>query len=50
MRSFIVPSQRVDIVVELRPPQDGVAKAMLTASTDARTVATARLEIAMESA
>lgn len=50
MRSFIVPSQRVDIAVELRPSQDGVAKAMLTASTDARTVATARLEIAMESA
>ena len=50
MRSFIVPSQRVDIVVQLRPPQDGVAKAMLTASTDARTVATARLEIAMEPA
>jgi 3-hydroxymyristoyl/3-hydroxydecanoyl-(acyl carrier protein) dehydratase len=50
MRSFIVPSQRVDIAVELRPLQEGVAKAMLTASTDERTVATARLEIAMERA
>ncbi|MGE5169771.1 MAG: hypothetical protein ACM3JC_05285 [Rudaea sp.] len=50
MRSFIVPSQRLEIGVELRPAQDGVAKAMLTARTDDRTVATARLEIAMERA
>jgi hypothetical protein len=45
-----VPSQRVDIAVELRPAQEGIVKAMLTASTNARPVATARLEIAMESA
>jgi 3-hydroxymyristoyl/3-hydroxydecanoyl-(acyl carrier protein) dehydratase len=50
MRSFIVPSQRLEIAVELRAAQDGVAKAMLTATTDDRTVATARLEIAMERA
>ena len=45
MRSFIVPSQRLDIGVALAPPQNGVARAMLTAKTDDRLVASARLEL-----
>jgi 3-hydroxymyristoyl/3-hydroxydecanoyl-(acyl carrier protein) dehydratase len=48
MRSFIVPSQRLDIGIELQPPGDGVARAMLSAKTDDRVVATARLELALE--
>jgi 3-hydroxymyristoyl/3-hydroxydecanoyl-(acyl carrier protein) dehydratase len=47
MRSFIVPGQRLDLGVELGPPADGVAKAMLSAKTDERLVATARLELAV---
>lgn len=46
MRSFIVPSQRLDFGVTLAAPQNGVAKAMLTAKTDDRLVASARLELA----
>ena len=46
MRSFIVPSQRLDIGVALAPLQDDIAKAMLTAKTDDRLVASARLELA----
>jgi len=46
MRSFIVPSQRLAIDVVLQPAQDGVVKAMLSAKTDERLVASARLEIA----
>ena len=46
MRSFIVPSQRLEIGVELAPPHDGILKAMLSAKTDDRLVASARLEIA----
>ncbi|HXU67165.1 MAG TPA: hypothetical protein VN707_07375 [Casimicrobiaceae bacterium] len=45
MRSFIAPSQRLDIGVVLAPPQHGVAKVMLTAKTDDRLVASARLEL-----
>jgi len=48
MRSFIVPSQRLDISVALAPPQDGVAKAMLSAKTDDRLVASARLELGVK--
>jgi hypothetical protein len=44
MRSFIVPSQRLVIGVELAPAAEGV-KAMLSAKTDERVVATARLLI-----
>ena len=45
MRSFIVPSQRLDIVIELAPVSEGVVKAMLSAKTDDRLVASARLEV-----
>ena len=45
MRSFIVPGQRLDIGVDLATADDGVAKAMLTAKTDDRLVASARLEL-----
>jgi 3-hydroxymyristoyl/3-hydroxydecanoyl-(acyl carrier protein) dehydratase len=46
MRSFIVPSQRLDLIAELAPMHDGVVKAMLSAKTDDRLVASARLELA----
>lgn len=46
MRSFIVPSQQLDIGVTLGAPENGVMKAMLTARTGGRLVATARLEVA----
>jgi 3-hydroxymyristoyl/3-hydroxydecanoyl-(acyl carrier protein) dehydratase len=48
MRSFIVPSQRLDVAVALADAVDGVAKATLGARTDDRLVASARLEIASE--
>ena len=48
MRSFIVPSQRLDIAVALGAADDGVAKAMLSARTGDRLVASARLELAAE--
>lgn len=48
MRSFIVPSQRLDIGVTLGKPESGVATAMLTAKTGDRRVASARLELAMD--
>jgi 3-hydroxymyristoyl/3-hydroxydecanoyl-(acyl carrier protein) dehydratase len=50
MRSFIVPSQKLDIAVKLGTAEGGIAKAMMSAATDERTVASARLEIAMEAA
>jgi 3-hydroxymyristoyl/3-hydroxydecanoyl-(acyl carrier protein) dehydratase len=46
MRSFIVPSQRLAIDVALEPARDGIVKAMLSAKTDDRLVASARLELA----
>ena len=46
MRSFIVPAQRLELNAELTPVQDGVVKAMLSAKTDDRLVASARLELA----
>ena len=49
MRSFIGPSQRLEIGVKLSPFDDGMLKAMLSAKTDARTVASARLELARSS-
>jgi len=45
MRSFIVPSQRLDLGVELSPAGDGAMKAMLSAKTGERLVASARLEL-----
>jgi 3-hydroxymyristoyl/3-hydroxydecanoyl-(acyl carrier protein) dehydratase len=48
MRSFIAPGQQVEIGIELNPSKDGFIKAMLSARSDGRTVASARLEIAME--
>ena len=47
MRSFIVPSQRLEIGVDLAPAREGVARAMLTARTDDKLVASARLELAV---
>ncbi len=49
MRSFIEPGQALDIGVELAPLAEGAVKAMLTARTDDRLVASARLEISAES-
>jgi hypothetical protein len=46
MRSFIVPSQTVEIGVKLVPVENETLKAMLTAKTGERTVASARLELA----
>ncbi|MGE5087940.1 MAG: hypothetical protein ACM3QY_02350 [Candidatus Levyibacteriota bacterium] len=46
MRSFIEPGQTLDIAVELTPLAEGQVKAMLSARTDGRLVASARLEIA----
>jgi 3-hydroxymyristoyl/3-hydroxydecanoyl-(acyl carrier protein) dehydratase len=46
MRSFIVPSQRLDVDVKLDRIDDGLARAMLSAKTDGKLVASARLELA----
>jgi 3-hydroxymyristoyl/3-hydroxydecanoyl-(acyl carrier protein) dehydratase len=46
MRSFIEPSQQLDVGVTLNPAGNGVARAMLTAKTGERLVASARLELA----
>jgi 3-hydroxymyristoyl/3-hydroxydecanoyl-(acyl carrier protein) dehydratase len=46
MRSFIAPSQRLDIGVKLSPVEGDMVRAMLSAATDGRTVASARLELA----
>lgn len=46
MRSFILPGQRLDVGVELAPGDDGIARAMLSARTGERLVASARLEVA----
>jgi 3-hydroxymyristoyl/3-hydroxydecanoyl-(acyl carrier protein) dehydratase len=45
MRSFIVPSQRLDVSTTLGAAENGVAKAMLQAKTGDRLVASARLEL-----
>ncbi|HSV18785.1 MAG TPA: hypothetical protein VLR71_10275 [Casimicrobiaceae bacterium] len=45
MRSFIAPGQALDLAIDVKPPVDGIARAMLQASTDGRTVASARLEL-----
>ena len=45
MRSFISPSQRLEIGVTLSPTEDRLLRAMLSAKTDGRTVASARLEL-----
>ncbi|HEV2220491.1 MAG TPA: hypothetical protein VGV08_08025, partial [Casimicrobiaceae bacterium] len=50
MRSFIEPGQALDIGVELAPLAEHAVKAMLTTRADDRLVASARLEIAAESA
>jgi 3-hydroxymyristoyl/3-hydroxydecanoyl-(acyl carrier protein) dehydratase len=46
MRSWIEPGQNVDIDIVQNRPEKGVARAMLGASVEGRTVATARLELA----
>jgi hypothetical protein len=43
MRSFIVPAQRLAIDVKLTSADDDTLAATLSAKTDERTVATARL-------
>jgi 3-hydroxymyristoyl/3-hydroxydecanoyl-(acyl carrier protein) dehydratase len=48
MRSFIVPSQRLDVGIVLDRVDDGLAKAMLSAKTDGKLVASARLELTSE--
>ena len=45
MRSFIVPSQRLEVEIALGPVHDSAAKAMLSAKTDGKLVASARLEV-----
>jgi hypothetical protein len=45
MRSFIAPGQVLDLAIDVKPPVGGIARAMLQASTDGRTVAGARLEM-----
>jgi 3-hydroxymyristoyl/3-hydroxydecanoyl-(acyl carrier protein) dehydratase len=50
MRSFIVPSQRLALGVELTSESDGTLKAMLSATTGERTVASARLWLAADAA
>jgi hypothetical protein len=47
MRSFIAPSQRLDLGVELARQDNGAAKAMLSARTGDKLVASARLELAV---
>jgi 3-hydroxymyristoyl/3-hydroxydecanoyl-(acyl carrier protein) dehydratase len=46
MRSFIVPLQRLEIGVKLATCENDMLRAMLSATTDERTVASARLELA----
>jgi 3-hydroxymyristoyl/3-hydroxydecanoyl-(acyl carrier protein) dehydratase len=46
MRSFIAPAQRLVLGAELGEAADGVVRAMLTARTDGRMVASARVEFA----
>jgi 3-hydroxymyristoyl/3-hydroxydecanoyl-(acyl carrier protein) dehydratase len=46
MRSFIEPAQQLDVGVTLHPAGNGAARAMLTAKTGERLVASARLELA----
>ena len=48
MRSFISPSQRLEIGVTLAPGADDTLRAMLSAKTDGRAVASARLELARD--
>lgn len=50
MRSFILPSQRLSIGAQLTTTGNGSARAMLTAKTDDRLVASARLELASAAA
>jgi len=45
MRSFIVPAQRLELGVSLTHGEHNTVKAMLSAKTDGRTVASARLEL-----
>jgi 3-hydroxymyristoyl/3-hydroxydecanoyl-(acyl carrier protein) dehydratase len=45
MRSFIVPSQRLELGAELAPAAYVIVKAMLSARTDDRLVASARVEL-----
>ena len=44
-RSFIEPGATLDVAIDVKPPVDDVAKAMMQAAIDGRTVATARLEM-----
>ena len=46
MRSFIAPSQRLELAAELSPAGADVVRAMLSAKTDGRLVASARVDFA----
>ena len=51
MRSFIVPSQRLDLAAEIAPvSDDGIVKTMLTAKTGERLIASARIEFGVRPA
>jgi len=45
MRSFITPGQAIDLLLDVKAPVDGVARATMQAAVDGRTVAGARLEM-----
>jgi len=48
MRSFIAPSQRLELAAELSPASSDVVRAMLSAKTDGRLVASARVDFARD--
>jgi 3-hydroxymyristoyl/3-hydroxydecanoyl-(acyl carrier protein) dehydratase len=45
MRSFIPPGQALDLLIDVKPPLEGIARATMQAAIDGRTVASARLEM-----
>jgi 3-hydroxymyristoyl/3-hydroxydecanoyl-(acyl carrier protein) dehydratase len=45
MRAFITPGQALDLLLDVKPPVEGIAKATMQAAVDGRTVANARLEM-----
>jgi 3-hydroxymyristoyl/3-hydroxydecanoyl-(acyl carrier protein) dehydratase len=45
MRTFIAPGQAVDLVIDIKTPVEGMARATMQAAIDGRTVASARLEM-----
>ncbi|HEY1328985.1 MAG TPA: hypothetical protein VGI14_18760 [Casimicrobiaceae bacterium] len=45
MRAFITPGQALHLLIDVKPPVDGIARSTMQAAVDGRTVATARLEM-----